>query len=138
MARKHALWIGLAVLLGGCSIAADTKLADKTASDFYAQVAAKQYAAIYQAAAPEFRGAMTSDTFVGMMTRIDRRMGACQTPKKAVNWRFNATQAGDFQTQAYIRACANGPLNETVTVVVRGGKAPLAGYQASSPLLLTD
>jgi hypothetical protein len=138
MVWKRTLWIGLAALAGGCSVAADTKLADRAESQFYDQVAAKQYLAIYQAAAPEFRSAMPQDTFIGMMNRIDRKMGACRPPVKLQDWHFNASPGGDLQTQGYSRACANGALNEHVTVVIRGGQAQIAGYYAANPLLVTD
>jgi hypothetical protein len=135
---KYALWIALALALTGCSMKADNKLSDDATDRFYQELAAKQYAQIYQDAAPEFQAAMPADTFVRMMQRIDHKLGACQPPVKALDWHVNATTSGFFRTQGYIRACANGPLPESVTMVVRGGQAKLAGYFARSTLLLTD
>ncbi|MFI4933299.1 MAG: hypothetical protein ACHP7N_01660 [Caulobacterales bacterium] len=138
MSWKHAFWIGLVLLASGCSAAGDSKQADEANSRFYQQVAAKQYAAVYQDAAPEFQNAMTSATYLGLMQRIDRKLGACGPPVKAFDWHANATTDGFFQSQGYTRTCANGQLGETVTMVVRNGHAKLAGYYARSPLLLTD
>ena len=70
------------------------------------------------------------------------RRDDCKAPRQApvtqTQWRTNATPQGVFQEQGYSRTCANGVLEESVTMVVRNGEAKLAGYQASSPLLLTD
>ena len=93
---------------------------------FYQRIAAKDYQAIYRDAAPEFRGSMSPDLFVGMMERIDRRLGACKAPVKIMNWHVNATTNGYFRDQGYSRACANGPLQETVTIVVRNASPAVA------------
>jgi len=72
------------------------------------------------------------------MQRIDRKLGACQTSKKTMNWRSNATSNGFFVAQGYSATCANGQLQLTVTTVLRDGQVKLVGFNANSPLLLTD
>ncbi|HEX4196755.1 MAG TPA: hypothetical protein VHZ26_04875 [Caulobacteraceae bacterium] len=138
MAAKHALWVGVALLTSGCLGQADAKKVDDATARFYQQVAARQYQVIYDQAAPELRDNISPDIFVGFMQRIDRRLGACQPPVKRMDFHTNATSQGFFQEQGYNQTCANGALQESVTMVLRGGEAKLAGYHASSPLLLTD
>jgi len=138
MARTILAVIALALLIAGCVNQADSKKITDAQYAFFAQVQAKQYPAIYDQAAPEFQAAMARDTFIGFMQRIDRKLGDCKAPVKQMNWHVNATQSGYFSTQGYTSACANGPLQQTLTIVLRGGEAKVVGYQASSPLLLTD
>jgi hypothetical protein len=138
MNRTLTLVISAALILGGCLNKTDTKAADDASARFYQQVAARQYEAIYDAAAPDLQSATSRDIFVGYMKRVDRKLGACQPAKARMDWHINVTSAGAFRTQGYSRACANGPLQEQVTLVIRGGVAKLAGYSANSQLLLTD
>lgn len=121
-----------------CSLQADSKLADDATTTFFKQLAAGQFDQVYAGAAPEMQNAMAQVTFVGMMQRIHRRMGDCAPASKAGAWHVSETPSGFFRTQDYQQKCANGVLNESVTMAVRSGAAKLAGYYASSPLLLTD
>jgi hypothetical protein len=138
MSAKRALGIGALILLSGCMAKGDARKADAAEAAFYQQVAAHQYEAIYNAGAPELRNALPPEAFIGMMSRIDRKLGVCQAPAKRMDWRVNATTNGFFRTQGYTRTCANGVLTETVTTVTRDGETRIAGYYASNPLLLTD
>jgi hypothetical protein len=138
MVRKLAVGMVLAIPLAACLGQADTRKVDDATNQIFAQIQAKQYDAIYDNAAPEFQAGSSRAIWDGFMQRIDRRLGACQTPKKTLNWRSNATTNGFFVAQGYAAACANGQLELTVTTVLRGGQVKLVGYNASSPLLLTD
>jgi hypothetical protein len=138
MFKRLAICVALVSLTTGCVGGEDSKKADAAADRFYQQLAAKQYQAIYDDAAPELRNAIQEPVLAGFLARIDRKFGDCQPPVKNGNWRFNMTTNGYFNDQGYTRSCAKGQLNETVSVVVRGGVGRLTGYHADSPLLLTD
>ena len=138
VATKRIWIVGLAVLTTSCRGAEASQKSDVATQRFFAQVTAKQYQQVYDETAPEFKSSTSAQLFVGMMQRIDRRLGACQAPVKNANWRVNATTNGYFQSQGYTRSCANGKLDETVTTVVRGGEAKVVGYNANSPRLMTD
>ena len=133
MASKHALWIGLALLTSGCLGQADAKKADDATARFYQLVAAKQYQTVYDEAAVDLKNSTSAADFIAVMQRIDTNMGACQAPVKRLDIHTNATSAGFFRDQGYSRACANGTLNETVTIVVRDGVAKVAGYRFAGP-----
>jgi hypothetical protein len=135
---KHTSWIVAVLLLAGCIDKAGTKAADDATAQFYKALAAKDYGGIYDAAAPQFRATAGRDLFIGMMQRVDRKLGDCQAPVKAMDWHMNTTPSGTFLAQGYTQACANGQLTETLTVVVNSGKAQVIGFNANSPLLLTD
>ncbi len=140
MARsKSALFaIALCLGLGGCLSKVDSKKVDDAETQLFAELAAKQYETIYDNAAPEFTAGTSKEVFFGFMQRIDRKLGACQTPVKAADWHVNSTTSGYYSTQGYTVACANGQLSLKVTIVLRNGEAKLMGLNADSPLLMTD
>ena len=139
MIWKHTLWVAAAALsLAGCMSQGDTKASDAAMAQFYQQVAAKDYGGIWDASAPGFQSSTPRDIFGGMMQRIDRKLGVCQPPVKQFNFHINVGTDGTTISQGWQRTCANGPLAEQVVVLIAGGKAKILGYNAQSPLLLTD
>jgi hypothetical protein len=119
--------------LAGCINSTDSKKADDATAQFYQEVAAKSYQAIYDGAATDLKNSISSDGFVALMQRIDHNMGACGPPAKRFDIHINITQQGTFRDQGYTRKCANGELAETVTIVIRNGEAKLAGYHLANP-----
>jgi hypothetical protein len=129
----------LALLLaGGCLNQADSQKMLAAEGHFFAEVRAKQFGQIYDESAPEFQAAATKDVFVGFMQRIDRKLGDCQQPVKRMDWHANATTSGYFMSQGFSSTCANGKLEQTLSMVMRNGTVKVLGYNAASPLLLTD
>ena len=76
MARRHALWVGLALLTSGCLGQADAKKADDATARFYQQLAAKQYQTIYDEAAPDLKTAASPEDFTALMQRLDQAMAS--------------------------------------------------------------
>ncbi len=138
MARGATIAILLSIPLAACLAQGDAKKVDDATNQIFAEIQAKQYDLIYNNAAPEFQQAASRAVWDGFMQRIDRKLGACQMPKKAMSWRSNATTNGFYLAQGYTSDCANGQLQLTVTTVLRDGQVKLVGYNANSPLLLTD
>jgi len=135
---RRVLCVLALLSLSACLNSGDSKDVDAASAQIFARIEAKQYDAIYDAAAPELQASMPKPTFVAMMQRIDRKLGACPKPSSPIGWRVNATTGGYFSTRNYKTTCANGELTQSVTIVLRNGQAKLAGYFAGSPLLLTD
>ncbi len=117
--------------LAGCLNSADQKKVDAVTQTFFSELRAKQYDAIYAAAAPELTSSITKENFEAYLANVDAAMGACQPPTKAPSISFNTTNGVYLQTQGWNAACANGVLYMKVTVVLRGGVAKLAGFQTS-------
>jgi hypothetical protein len=136
--RRRTISFGLALLLGGCLSQADSQKLAAAQTQFFAEWQARQYEAIYDGAAPELTGATTKAAFVALMQRLDAKMGACQPPVKQLDYHFNADSKGAFASQGWASACANGKLDETLTVVIRDGQAKLAGLNFTSPVLQGD
>jgi hypothetical protein len=130
----------LAILLAmsGCLNGADSKVVDDAVNRVFSEIQAKQYDVVYDEASPEFQGSMPKAIFIGLMRRVDRKLGACPKPITPTTWRVNATTSGYFSARTYTTACANGQLTQSVTIVLRNGQAKLAGYYVGSQLLLTD
>jgi hypothetical protein len=135
---RRLFWISILLLTSGCLNSADSKQVDAAFVRLFSEIQAKQYDVIYDEAAPELQTSMPKDTFVAMLQRVDRKLGACPAPTTPTNWRVNATTGGYFAARSYALTCANGQMTESLTLVLRNGQAKLAGYNASSPLLLTD
>ena len=132
ISRNLLILAPAALTVAGCMNAASTKAADDATNRFYQQVAAKEYQAIYDGAATELKNSTSASDFVAMMQRIDANMGACGPPKKRMDIHVNINNGVTFRTQGYTRACAKGPLDESVTIVLRGGQAQLSGYHLGS------
>jgi hypothetical protein len=125
---KRALWIAPALMLAGCLNNAQNKAADDATAQFYQRMAAKQYAAIYDDSAPTITTTIGRDAFAGVMQGIDEHMGACQAPTKTPRFKTNINNGVTTRSQGYVQVCANGKLQETVIVVIEGGKAKIGGY----------
>jgi len=96
-----------------------------------------EYAAIYDKATPEFRASIGRDVSIAFMTRVHRKMGACQqAPASVAGMTVNTN--GSFVTTVSTRSCEKGNLAEQFVWRVTGGTAKLIGYNANSPSLLTD
>ena len=132
MTARHLLVFAMALLTTGCLGSADSQKADAATARFYQLVAAKQYEQIYTEASPDLKSTTSLADFITTMQNIDNVMGACQAPVKRLDIHTNSTANGFFRDQGYTRSCANGPLTETVTIVVRNGVAQLSGYKFSS------
>jgi hypothetical protein len=132
------MWAGVAsaLLLGGCLNSTDNKAIDAAETQFFTQVAAKQYEAIYDAASPDFQASGTKDAFVALMQHMDEKLGACQPAVRQMDYHININQAGTFVTQGYQTKCANGTLDQKLQIVLRGGVAKLLRYDADSPALV--
>jgi hypothetical protein len=130
--------VAVCAATAACVNSADSKRADAAMDQFFAQLSAKQYQAIYDGAAPEFRSATDQATLVGMLQRIDRKLGACKPAQKSGAWSAYAGTNGYKETLGFSQACGNGALGWSVTVIVRRNQAQLLAFNATSPLLLTD
>jgi hypothetical protein len=126
-----------ALLLYGCSFSADYGDAIVATAIFHRLVDAGQYEVIYDTAARKFQATGSRDQFVGLLIRVNRKMGRCEATSCAVSG-YQATGGGTFVSTNSSRACANGKLDEKFVWLMIKGKATLLAYNASSPLLLTD
>jgi hypothetical protein len=106
--------------------------AERQAAVFHQRLAAGQYDAIYDAAAPAFGVSLTRPDSAKFFAAINAKMGACKMPAGALS---HLTSGTTVQLR-YRLECAHGTLDETMLYVAATGGARLAGYDANSPTLV--
>jgi hypothetical protein len=127
------------VVLGlcGCSAKADLQAATAATDNFHQQMAAANFAAIYDSTSSEFRATTNRETLFGFLQRVNRKVGPCsETSRQRFNVNYNT--GGKFVSLTYSRKCANAEVGEQFVWKLEGGKALLVRYNADSPVLLTD
>ena len=123
--------------LCGCSAKADYQAAKTATDNFHQQMAAANYAAIYDVTNSGFRANTSRETLIGFLKRINRKLGPCgEASQQGFNVNYNT--GGAFVTLSYSRKCAKAELEEQFVWQIEGGKALLFRYNADSPVLLTD
>jgi hypothetical protein len=93
---------------------------------------------IYDEATAEFKARAGQDEFIRFMERTRMKMGTCDMAATVSGKYVSVGEHGQFATISSRRRCENGELQESFTWLASGGKLLLNGYQANSPLLLTD
>jgi hypothetical protein len=142
--RSWRFWLTVLsplLLMGGCGLfwakAKETaSRAEREAAVFHQRLAAAQYAAIYDAAAPEFRDAISRADFAKLLSAVHDKMGACKTPAAALSFLTNASTSGTRVRLRYRLQCASGPLEEGLVFLSTGDAPQLLHYSASSPVLV--
>jgi len=127
MPRTRLAWLALALPLAACLNQADSQAMDAATQQVFAELKAKDYDAVYAAAAPELRASGSETAFVSLLDKMDDYYGACDAPVKALNFHVNATTNGYFSSQGYTVKCAKATMQLQVTMVLRQGVAKLVG-----------
>jgi hypothetical protein len=141
MGRLSTLWIRsipfAAIALCSCSFSTDYRDAVNATNIFHHRMDRGEYAAIYDTASKGFHTGGSRDTFIGFLTRINRKMGKCGEATIALGG-YKGGTSGTFVTLTSWRVCSNGTLGEQFVWQMNGGEATLFHYDAENPLLLTD
>jgi hypothetical protein len=127
--------IGLS--LCGCSSQKNFQEAERATDEFYMQYAKGNYGGIYDASDSAIKTNVSRDQMIGMLQKINRKLGACGAPERR-GFRVNYDTKGTFVTLNYTRKCAKGQLNENFVWRMDGGQTILDGYHFNSPALATD
>jgi hypothetical protein len=106
--------------------------AERQATVFHQRVAAGEYDAIYDAAAPAFGVSLTRPDSAKFFAAINAKMGVCKMPAGAASY----LTSGRTVQLRYRLECAHGTLDETMLYVETGDAARLAGYDAKSPTMV--
>ena len=143
---RWRLWLFVAspfLFMGGCSLilfhAKSTYLPSvmEASSLLHEQLARGEIRQIFLSADPAFQAAMPATTTLQFLTRVRRKLGACQYTGPT-SWSVNTNSSGTFVTVFYHGQCANGAADETLRWKVEAGVAHLMAMHMNSPLLLTD
>lgn len=138
-------FFALAILAGlsGCNPfafwgdAVRQKAAAETETEhFRRELDSTRFAAIYQAADPEFRNSVSQKDADGLWRMVQRRFGQFQGAT-LVNWNVSiTTQNGTVVRLVYRTGYAQDSATETFTWRIRDGQPALLGYNINSPALL--
>ena len=132
--RLRLLALSALLIVGACGLFSIrtrriVSAAEREAAVFHQRLAAGRYDAIYDTAAPAFRGALTRTASAAFFANISAKMGACKIPGVASSYLTHTGMSGIRVQLRYRLECANGILEETMLYVSTG----LAGYNATSP-----
>ena len=134
MRRTWIIGPAVALTLGGCLDKAGSAKVDAATARVFTLMKAQQYDVMYDEAAPELSTAHPGKAaFVAQMQAIDAAYGACEAPTKAMSLNVVSKSTGYFHTQGYNQRCAKGPREFQLTIVLRQGRAQLAGLHAGPP-----
>jgi len=127
----------IAVVLAGCSMSADTRLAEQAVVRFHEMLDAGQSDAIYSEAADELKKASTRQEFVALLDAVHRKLGDTRSSDQK-GWNVNYQTSGAFVTLNYQTAYAKGNASEQFVYRLQDSKALLAGYHINSNALIIN
>jgi Protein of unknown function (DUF4019) len=128
--------IAAVFVLAGCSMSADSKLAEQAVPEFHRMLDAEQFEPIYDAAASELKGAITRKEFTELLSAVHRKLGATKSSDQQ-GWRVNYNTSGTFVTLTCQTHYTEGDATEQFVYRLQGDKALLAGYNINSLTLIT-
>jgi hypothetical protein len=125
----------LVVVVAGCSMSADTKLAEEAVARFHTMLDAAQFAAIYADAADELKKVTTQDKLTALLEAVHRKLGTVKSSMRQT-WNVNYHTSGTFITLTYATSYEGGDASEQFIYRLQGADARLAGYHINSEALV--
>jgi hypothetical protein len=125
----------IVALLAGCSMSADSKLAERAVPEFHRMLDAAQFDAIYNGAASDLQRMVTREKFVELLEAVHRKLGAA-TSSDRQTWKVNYNTSGTYVTLTYHTIYAEGDATEEFVYHLQGEQALLAGYHINSNALI--
>jgi hypothetical protein len=129
--------LALALALAGCTMSADTKVAEDAVPKFHEMLDAGQFDAIYDGASDEFKRAATKQDFVALLAAVHRKLGASRSSSEK-GWNVNYHTSGSFVTLNYATTYAQGEAHEQFVYRLESGQALLVGYNINSNALILN
>lgn len=127
--------VALVCILCGCSMSADTTLAEQAVPKFHEQLDAGRFDATYADSANEFKKATTQQDFVAFLDAVHRKLGNTKASDKT-GWRMNYQMSGSFVTLAYKTTFDGGSAQEQFVFRSQDKAAALVGYHINSTALI--
>jgi Protein of unknown function (DUF4019) len=127
--------VAVVVLLCGCSMSSDSKLAEQAVPEFHRMLDAAQFDAIYNASAGDLKRVTTRSDFVDLLEAVHRRLGVAASSDQQT-WTVNYNTSGTYVTLTYHTKYAEGDATEQFVYHLESGQALLAGYHISSNALI--
>jgi hypothetical protein len=132
---RRKLISALVVVVAGCSMSADTKVAEVAVSRFHSMLDAAQFEAIYTESSDDLKQATTQAKLVAFLEAVHRKLGPTRA-SKAQSWNVNYHTTGIFVTLTYLTTYQEGEAHEQFIYRLQGSDAKLAGYHINSEALI--
>ena len=136
MPRTFLVVAALMAALCGCSMSADTALAEQGVPRFHEQLDAGRFDEIWDQAADELKKASPQPEFVEFLSAVHRKLGNTKSADKT-GWNVNYQTSGSFVTLGYKTVFAEGDAQEQFVFRLQDNKALLVGYHINSMALIT-
>jgi len=137
------LWIRLIITLflasfvNACAVGQDTKAAEAVVAEFREHMASAALGDIYDAAADDWKKAMSRDDTRAFLGAVNRKLGAVKTSKQT-GWRDDVTTNGHLVTLEYHTEFEHGDGDEAFVVRLKNAHGQLAGYHINSMAMMVN
>lgn len=135
MSRLLTGLVALVGILCGCSMSADTAVAERAVPKFHDQLDAGRFDAIYADSADELKKATTQQDFVAFLDAVHRKLGNTKASNKT-GWNVNYQTSGSFVTLGYKTTFDGGSAQEQFVFRLQDETAALVGYHINSTALI--
>ena len=125
----------LVILLAGCSMSADTKMAEGAVERFHTMLDAGQFQDIYAESADDLKKVTTQEKLTALLEAVHRKLGVMKSSMKQ-SWNVNYHTSGTFITLVYATVYQGGDAREQFMYRLEGADAKLAGYYINSDALV--
>ena len=125
----------LVAALGGCSMSADTALAEQAVPKFHEQLDAGSFDAIYDASGDALKKATTHQDFVDFLGAVHRKLGKTRQSAKT-GWNVNYQTSGSYVTLTYKTNFEGGDAQEQFVYLLQDKTVVLIGYHVNSTALI--
>ncbi len=131
----RAFVVAATLVLVGCSLGGDAKLAEQAVPRFHQMLDAGQFDVVYADAADELKRASSRQDFVALLEVIHRKLGNSKTSTRQ-GWNVNYRTSGTFVMLTYATVYDQGDAAEQFVYRLVGEKALLVGYHVNSNALI--
>ena len=125
----------LVIVLCGCSMSADTALAEQAVPKFHELLDAGDFDAIYEASAADLKRVTTHQDFVVFLDAVHRKLGRTKGSDRT-GWNVNYHTSGSFVTLTYKTSFDGGAAEEQFVFRLQDKAALLVGYHINSTALI--
>jgi hypothetical protein len=127
----NAALVGLALLLCGCSAAAEKRQAEEGVGRFHAMLDAGRLREIYAASGEELKAAASEAEFLRVAETVRTRLGTVRNTMQQ-GWNIDFSTAGTIVTVVYDTHFLYGSGIEEFVFRTNGAAAVLVGYHINS------
>jgi hypothetical protein len=127
--------MAVSMMMPGCSISPDIEAAERAVSRFHEQLNARQFEAIYDEAAEEFRKTDSKEQIVRFLQVVAIKLGPVQS-KKLVKWEISPSLSGSNVVLSYETSFKEEIARENFVFKANGSRVELLTYNVQARALV--